>query len=301
MRLIRSTDHTLRQYVLGELRERPRLEIEERLITDPDVFEALGVAEAELSEEYLEGTMSAADKQRFERHYLVDQDRHRHLDFVRLLKSHATSAPRRTHARASSDWQRMGDLVRFHPAWASTAAAVLILLIGGNMWFVMWNYKVQGQFDQVRAQQGREEQLRQQLQGQVSGLTAQANTLQTRLESQQGAPGQSPTFWLTGGQLRGSASSLTSIAVPAGAQLVRLQLQLPGDDASPYRAALSDAAGDDIWFQSRLKAESTGGLPTVSVLLPAQLLSRGDYQVKLSGTSGRGEAVATYTFRVTTP
>jgi hypothetical protein len=303
VRLIRSSDHTLRQYVLGELREPPRLEIEERLITDPDVFEALGVAEEELAEEYLEGTLSAADRLRFERHYLVNRDRHRHVDFVRRLKSYATAAARRGPAEVASDWQRIGDLIRFHPRWAIAAAAVLVLLMGGNLWFVGWNYRLQGQLDQVRAQQGRDEQSRRQQQGQLAELTARADTLQKRLETQQAAPGQLATFWLTAGRLRGPGSSLVPISIPAGAAHIRLQLQLPGDDASPYRAVLVGSAGDDLWSQSKLKAEATGGPAIVTVFLPTQVLAPGDYQLKLSGTAAHGalEVIATYSFRVNVP
>lgn len=291
MRLIRNTDTTLRQYILGELRERPRLEIEERLITDPATFEALGVAEQELAEEYLDDTLSAADKQRFEHHYLIDRNRHRQLDVIRLLKSYAANAPRRSHAAESSDWRRIGGLVRFHPAWAGAAAAVILLLIGGNLWFVMENYTLQRQFDQVRAQQG-------QLQGQVAGLTAQANTLQTRLESQR-TPGQLPTFVLTPGQLRG-LGTLAPIAVSPGVPLVRLELQIPGNASPTYRAVLYDSDGEDTWSQSKLKAESISGRAVVVVMLPAQVLSRGDYRIRLTGTSVRGalEVTATYTFRV---
>jgi hypothetical protein len=303
VRLIRSSDHTLRQYVLGELREHPRLEIEERLITDPDVFDALGVAEEELADEYLDGTLSAADKLRFEQHYLINRDRQRRVNFVRRLKSYAMAAARRAPAEGAGDWQRIGDLVRFHPRWAIAAAAVLILLMGGNLWFVGWNYRLQGQLDQVRAQQGREEQSRQQLQGQLPGLTDQANTLQRMLDAQQGGAVQLPTFGLTPGRLRGPGSSLVRVVVPAGAAHIRLQLQLPGDDASLYRAVLSVDAGAYIWFQSKLNAESNGGRDIVTVLLPAQVLAPGDYQLKLSGTAAQGalEVIATYSFRVNVP
>ena len=50
MRLIRRSDQTLRLYVLGELRETSRLDVEERLVTDPNFFEALGMTEDDLTE-----------------------------------------------------------------------------------------------------------------------------------------------------------------------------------------------------------------------------------------------------------
>jgi hypothetical protein len=294
MRLIRRSDQVLRQYVLGELQEPPRLEIEERLVTDPDFFESLGVTEEELIEEYLEGTLSAADAERFERHYLTNAARRRDVAFVRLLKSYA--AGRRTPG-AVTDRPRILDLIRFYPVWASAAAAIVVLLIGGNLWLIAGNYRLQGQFDQVRVQQKNEEQLRQQLQQQIAGLTSQANTLQTRFEFQ-GAGVPPPTFGLTPGRLRSAVSQVQLVTFPAGAQHVRLQLQLPGDDSSPYRAVLLDESGDnELWFQSRLTAETISGQATVVVLVPTQVLSPGGHQLRLSAAAARG-SLATYWFSV---
>jgi len=292
MRLIRNNDTTLRRFVLGELDEQPRLEIEERLITDPEAFAELGAAEQELVEAYLEGTLSPDDRQRFERHYLVHSKHHGFLNVVRLLKLRASASP--AGARSVTAWRNLKELVAFHPAWTAVAATVVLLLLGGNLTFLLWHFRLQGQFDQVRIQQGREELMRQQLQDRVA-------LLQTQLESRQGVPGQAPMFVLTAGQLR-SIAPMARIEVPAGARLVRLQLQLQGDRASSYKAVLADADGNDLWFQAKLAAASIDGRDAVTVLLPAELLSRGDYQVKLNGISASGDPllIATYTFRVTT-
>jgi hypothetical protein len=287
MRLIRNIDTTLRDFVLGRLDEQPRLEIEERLVTDPEVFAALGAAEQELAEAYLEGTLSAAEKKGFERHYMIDPRHHTHVDVIRLLKVHAVRSARTT-APAVSDWRRLAELFRLHPAWTAAAASVVLLLIGGNLTFMLWNYRLQDQSDQVREH--------------VAGLTSLVASLQTRLESQQAVPGQTPPFVLTAGQLR-SIGPTARIEVPPGARVVRLQLQLQGERASSYKAVLADADGIDLWFQAKLAATSIDGRDAVMILLPAELLPRGDYQVKLNGISAGGDPmlVATYTFRVTTP
>jgi hypothetical protein len=93
------------------------------------------------------------------------------------------------------------------------------------------------------------------------------------------------------------------VSVPAAALVVRLRLELPEDDYSRYRAAVMDVDGDEIWVASKLRAEQGPGHPSVLVLLPATLLTRGDYQVRLSGVGERGEpeVVGTYAFRVSTP
>jgi hypothetical protein len=299
MRLIRRSDQTLRLYVLGELRELSRLEVEERLVTDPDFFEALGMTEDDLTEEYVEGTLSAADTERFERQYLTTHERRQDLAFFRQLKSYA--AAQRPTVRLA-DRLRINDLIRFHPLWSSVAAAVFILLVGGNLALLVGNYRLQGQFDHVRAEHQREEELRLQLQGQVAALTAQGNTLQGRFESQQ-VTGSLPTFGLTSGRLRGPGSTLATLSISSNAQQVRLELQLPGNDSSPYRAVLYDEGGDVIWSQAKLKAESNSGRSTVVALVPSAVLSPGEYELKLSAATARRdlEVVATYSFRVNLP
>jgi len=298
MRLIRRSDQTLRLYVLGELREPSRLDVEERLGTDPDFFEALGMTEDDLTEEYVEGTLSAADTECFERHYLTTHERRQDLAFFRQLKSYAVE--QRPTVRLA-DRLRLNDLFRFHPLWSSVAAGVFILLVGGNLALLLGNYRLQGQFDHVRAEHQREGELRLQLQRQVAALTAQGNTLQGRLESQQGT-GSLPTFGLTSGRLRGPRSG-ARLSISSNAQHVRLELQLPGNDSSPYRAVLYDEAGDVIWSQAKLKAESISGRSAVVVLVPSAVLSSGEYELKLSAATARRdlEVVATYSFRVNLP
>src|SRR5215212_4438237 len=83
---------TLKRYLLGELDEEPRLEIEERLVMDPEFFELLGPSEDELTEEYVEGVLSPAERIGFERHFLINEDRRWQVGFVRLLRDRGSAA-----------------------------------------------------------------------------------------------------------------------------------------------------------------------------------------------------------------
>ena len=284
--------------VRHEVRESPD-RADERILDDVvGIHDRSGMTEDDLTEEYVEGTLSAADTECFERHYLTTHERRQDLAFFRQLKSYAVE--QRPTVRLA-DRLRLNDLFRFHPLWSSVAAGVFILLVGGNLALLLGNYRLQGQFDHVRAEHQREGELRLQLQRQVAALTAQGNTLQGRLESQQGT-GSLPTFGLTSGRLRGPGSG-ARLSISSNAQHVRLELQLPGNDSSPYRAVLYDEAGDVIWSQAKLKAESISGRSAVVVLVPSAVLSSGEYELKLSAATARRdlEVVATYSFRVNLP
>jgi anti-sigma factor RsiW len=100
MRLTPDFELTLRRYVLGELEEGLRLELEELLLTDADAFEALGVIEDEMIEEYLEGTGTAEDRRAFEQSFLDSRARQQRLDFARALRARASrKAPRMSSVR----------------------------------------------------------------------------------------------------------------------------------------------------------------------------------------------------------
>jgi hypothetical protein len=189
---------------------------------------------------------------------------------------------------------------------------VVALLVAGNIWFAFRGSRIQAELDRVLAQQRLARQDETRLQGQVGRLATEVGQLQTRLEQSQqdrltprDAATPATTFVLSAPLVR-SDGSLNRIVVPAGAEVIRLRLELPGQDYRTYRAVLYDAEAEELWSQSKLTAESRGGRRSITVVVPSQVLPRGDYQLQLSGAAERGaqEVIATYGLRVirgTTP
>jgi hypothetical protein len=250
-------EKTLRRYVLDTLEEESRIQLEERLVEDSDTFEALGVIEDELTEEYLDGTLSESEKQRFERHYLSVPDRARVPEFFSALRDRASVSAAGPPRVSRWDPARWFQPVSLQPAWLGAAAAVLALSLVANAWLALSPTSV-------------------------------------------GRPGTSvQTFTLAAGVLRGQGS-LARVVVPPETEVVRLALDLPGDEYPLYDASLYDVDGNEIWAQSRLRAENTRERIVLSLLLPTPLLPYGDYQVKVSGITDQGEPerLASYTFRV---
>ena len=314
MRLTPDFERTLRRYVLGDLEEDVRPELEELLVTDFDAFEALGVIEDELIGEYVEETGSATERRRFERNFLTSAERLRRLSLARALKRRASATPR---PRAETHDTGFAPVRPFswRPAWVGLAAALAVSLVG-NVWqaahYWALGARVEGpsphrlsastspapvgeisvESEELRARLAREQRER-------AEADARVKTLEKHL---QGSRAPVVTFTLAAGLLR-SGGSLPRVSLPSGAVVVRLRLELPGEDYPRYRAALLDADGDEIWTASKLAAEAEAGRTAVVLVLPAGLLPRGDYQVKLSGVAERGnpEAVATYSLRVSPP
>ena len=271
MRLTPELEGTLRRYVRGDLDETLRLELEELLLNDPEAFEALGVVEDELMEEYLDGGGSARERKAFEEHFASSPERRRRLSFARALRARATgeAAPpvvdappepveRPTAGRRPSWLEALAGLLRprqWQPAWAAVAA-VLAISLAGNVW--------------------------------------QA--------SRRAVPPETATVELAADLLR-AEGTLPRVSVPAGATGVRLLLELSGEDYPRYRAALLDEEGNELWVAPRLQAETARGRTSIALVVPAALLPRGDYQVKLFGItpSGEPEQLSSSPFRVNVP
>ena len=96
---------------------------------------------------------------------------------------------------------------------------------------------------------------------------------------------------------------MTRIAIPADAPLIRLRLELRGNDYPLYRAVIYDAQAEELWVQSQLAARADDRGAAVTIILPSKLLPRGDYQLVLNGLEQgqQPERVAAYSVRVTTP
>jgi len=322
-RLTPELEASLRQYVLGGLEEDARAGLEQQLVAEPDVFEALGVVEDELIEQYLDGTSTDLDRGAFEKHFLTLPARVARLKLARSLRARASrsmTSPTPIPVPRTTAWQ---------PAFIGLAAALALSLVG-NLWLVSRpppQSESAGQVATVRpspttiaetpgftpqpipalatfpptagpgddpaARIEREATARMQAETRIARLEEMLSRERSR---------SSVSFALASGALR-AGGNIQRISVPVTAMLVRLRLEVSGDDYPSYRAVLVDGAGEEVWTASKLKAETESGQLAVVLALTPDRLPRGDYQVKLSGlAAGRdAEVVGSYPFRVGQP
>jgi len=80
----------IRQYLLGQLRERQQLEesLSEEMLFNDELSEIVDSVEDEMIEEYLDGSMDVVDKRSFEHFFLRPQERRKKLEFAQLLREH---------------------------------------------------------------------------------------------------------------------------------------------------------------------------------------------------------------------
>ncbi|MGB7926470.1 MAG: hypothetical protein WCF57_24745 [Pyrinomonadaceae bacterium] len=256
---------TIRRYLLGELAEENRRQLEESLLTSDQLYEELLIVEDELVDEYAAGLLDERERARFESHFLATPDRVRKLRFAKAFKKHVAASTARESPAATNDEPQPASWKQWLPAFLHTrnpilsfalATALLLIAVVGFRQF-MHSY----------------------------GDTSPSNFY---------------AVTLTPGVVR-DAGEMKRVAIPSTADGAQLRLELATDDYQSYRAALQTDAGREIFARDSLKSETTGDGKFVVLSLPSKLLTDGDYQVKLKGaTAGGGlEEIGSYYFRVT--
>ena len=88
-----STEHAIRQYLLGRLNDQDALEdsLSLQILADDELSDIADVIEDELIEDYLDGTLSATDKKAFEEYFLSPVERKEKLRLAKLLRDHLAS------------------------------------------------------------------------------------------------------------------------------------------------------------------------------------------------------------------
>jgi hypothetical protein len=283
-----SLQPTLRQFVLGSLDDPRRLDIEERLITEPDTFEALELVEAELMEDYVEGRLPRPDRQAFEDHFLTTSERCQQADLLRLLVERVPVQPAQAaeRSRVTQRW----DAWRLPPLWTGLLAASLCAAVTTAAWLSVRQADLRHEITVLRAEQA----LQHATPPSAAALSAVDNAPSTP------APMALLTVPLIPGMLR-DGGTLARVEVPQQAQAVRFRLALTGPGYRSYRAVFYDADAEELWAASNLHVASGDASKSLTVVVPSELLRRGDYEIRLSGISQRGkeQTAATYRFRIT--
>lgn len=133
-------------------------------------------------------------------------------------------------------------------------------------------------------------------------LTLQNRSLRRELASARTNPpavsaGGIYTVFLPGEALRGSSPSPV-VRVPAGAALVRLDVEVDGVEGSDSYAAVLSTAGQTVWNEAPIRPAVHGTGVLVPVWVPAAVLQPANYTLTLTL---RGAPVGYYTFTVAAP
>jgi hypothetical protein len=186
----------VRQYLLDELTPQARERLEERLLVEDDLFAQLLMLEEEQEEElidqYVDGEMSAPEREKFERIFLITPERQEKLNLVKDLKAHATALLR--SREKGDDKKRPGRtwfpsfLAFFHfqnPLAGFALSLALPLALLGGAWFFYESRRLESEVSRLKAaQEGTPPDTAvRDLQEQLARLSARNDELESRLRA----------------------------------------------------------------------------------------------------------------------
>jgi hypothetical protein len=316
----------IRRFLLGEMPETERIAFEKRFIADESLFDQISVAEDELIESFVRGTLSPAEKTTFEREFLSTEPRRRRVAFLcamldKIKKENEIAAVKKTESASaahSSVWASLANLFKTPKLAFGAAFAVLILIFGG--WFLLRNSRQPEIVRQITPTPTAEIidpiQNRNSTANQNNQLNPNANAAESfpdkkddlpnanrpALNSNQNAdkPKQNvaqsaPILALFAGTVRGEGK-MPALNLPKNVAGANLQLNLESQDYKVYSIEIVNPDGGRIFKVNKLKARSS----KINFFIPAAKLSSGDYIVKLSALNSNNkiESIADYSFRV---
>jgi hypothetical protein len=150
----------------------------------------------------------------------------------------------------------LGDVfpapARLATSWGRIAAAAAIVLLAASVCWLAWQNAA------VRRQLARASDAPRPLAGSVYVAEVRMDTT------------------------RATAQSITQVRLPAGSQILRLDLEIaPGDEAQVLSASVGHD-GRTVWSEEPVRAERRAFGFVASVWVPSTALASGEYEIKLS-------------------
>jgi hypothetical protein len=295
----------MRKYLLGKATDEECTRVEERLLVDHEYFEQLLVEEDELIDDYLHGGLTGIDREHFQRVFLAAPERRERLDFARALEQYLNrpSIDDKPHGSLSRlfDWiiVLLSRPVKLTHAGAMVAAAVILTLIVHRSFNVPPQTPSVREQENVAAVRAERDELKKQLsakqdelkrveeqfeQSKLDDRSAVSANRQKPQASTLAQPAQ-PALVLPLSliNVRSARSSVQTFEIPSGTERVILKVDLEDDGFKLYRAILQTESGQIIhdWQNARPSFERK--LKNLHLDLPASLLNRESYLVKLQG------------------
>ena len=265
------TDPMVRQFLLGKVDEEERQRIESLFITDPEIKERILAAEQELIDDYLDDRLTGEDRELFLLMHGATPAQQRRLRIAKSINDWIDTSTEESRPQPTvSTWERLVERFRFRPIVVIPAVATAVIAI---VLALLWINATLDRRDQERAAR------------------------EPRIARPKQVQGPSQALTLSPVSVR-SAESPNELLKRSDVQNVELHLAWIQPDRYPvYRAILRRVGYENPLTAGDIKPEDDG---TVVLNVPARGLTRGEYQVELTGIAPDGATgpAAVYRFTV---
>ncbi|HEV2852699.1 MAG TPA: hypothetical protein VHC97_07840 [Thermoanaerobaculia bacterium] len=304
MRQSSTDDELLRSYLLGELPESEADRLEQRLLAEDELFDLLEALEAELFAAGSRGELAPAERERVFRRLASSPEGRERLALARSLNTLADGLSEHREVAPVVPFPRRAAGPKPGFQWAALAAAGL-LAATGLFWFTQRTPNGGDSAPVVAHERpAPASPVRPAPQAMpvppVAAVPApqQPRTAPDQLVRKEARenPVKRPepvkaVLALSLMALRGS-EEIEQLDLPAGAEIVELQLDLEGrEDSGSFHAAVRRKSGEPIWETSGLKAQLLDWGTALVLDVPAKLLTPGRYEVGVTAGAETEEVI----------
>ena len=308
-------EELIARYLLGDLSEEQQVEIENRAFSDQQYRQNITAVENDLIDEYVRRELSDSQRQQFKDRFLASADRRRRVEFAQALTTVISEAPvagiqRETRPAVSTPATWRDSLGAFFggftPAFRFSLVAATLLLFVGGAWLVTQTVRQRAQLARLQSEEQLRQSERRTLEEQVDNerkrnqdLTAQlenekqqrrqSDELINRLEREAENPAQSPqrstilSLALLPAISR-SGGVRPKLVLNETVRVVRLRIAVePEEPYKTFQVELRNQDGRQVWTRDILTARHTRSGKTISLTVPATVLSPGQYELTLKG------------------
>jgi hypothetical protein len=259
------TDALLREFLLGKVGDAERERLEGLFLTDSEARERVLVVEQELIEDYLEDNLTTEDRENFLLRYGQTSEQQQQLRISKAIKDWAL----RENARIQpvsvglSGWSRLLATMRLRPFFVIPIAVTMVIAI---VCLAVW----------LNSRMTRTA---------IAEELAQLNTPASLRETPEKISG----LQLSPGAVRGMEQELVLKRADLTGLVELTLLWVQKEHYPTYRAEIRRLTGDEPFTILNLQPDQDG----IRLRLPARILSRGQYQVLLTGIDANGVAGTT--------
>jgi hypothetical protein len=269
----------IRRYLLGELSDSEREQVEQRLITDGNYKEEVLMVEQELLEDYLAGLLIPQERELFHKNYLSAPLQKQKLRIAQALDKYlvqtSVQTPKTVSGQSWIEWFWNALHLPHGLMQLSWVVLILIVVLAGAWWVVK---TLRSEGNEIQADLIR-------LNGPQSGVLAPGLSVATGV--------------LSPLSVRESGRSVI-VTITSETQVVQLRIPQPSGQQGSYEAVLKDNNGREVTRISEIAIRAVDNMPTIVLQFPAKMFQAGDYVITLtqhnSGSSGEG--IGDYSFRI---
>jgi hypothetical protein len=279
MKDIEREQYLIRKYLLGEVDEYEREQLEQKVITNPDYKEEVLIMEEELLEEFVNGTLSAPELNSFMKMYSSSPAQWRKVKIAQSLNKYAIEHTAVVQpVAAPKSWTR--SLIKIFRTKSrfrqfSLAGLIMVLAVGGAV-LVYW----------LMSRETR------------ANYEALLKLNQPHSEILQPAPSVvsvslPPLLFRGTGEPR-------NVTITNETRTVQLLLPDPSGGTHLFQATLKDSGAAEVFSLEDLRARQIDQRSVLVLQIPARMLTPQDYQLEISEKTpdGNYELPANYAVHV---